>query len=726
MHGSRLLLPSLLSLPLLLSLLSLLTLLSLRTLLLLRAATMPAAAAGEFVDDLIRAAASSNAAVSGKMYDTANNWTTVRYGWQPVADASSSRLQGGWDGPTKQLQWWMGKRPLQTPVTVLNTGQTPDKPTAGTFYNTAVASDGRGALDGSCPDKNEVEARSVQVFFTPFEPAANSTLCDGQVWIPEGITIYPNNTWTWDSAPLGETPKDLTYSDRNFKCPSYTQGTSRADNQAARTLLRSMLLPGGTDITWTFTGPCRHQIRYRDDFYGAWKAFSGPGDTGLGPNAVYTGDGRYPAPGPNATYYDTTTELGDLNQQDTLVFGIRNRIWSDHEYTYNLQQVRFGLFDASATLEETEAAYHPSKPQSSRWYALSWCPPDGGATGWTSGDATCTLSVVPVQSDVAGSLPGCAAALPDGVPFITCRSKASGQLLRIDPALAGSFKTLTPPANPCTIDGGGWRIDINDGTSCPTPITDNCWDTVYGLGTATCCTVYQYDWERDSLYRDVMLDPNNVPQLSSMYLTLGNPSGTCAVPPACCPAPGPCLAANCAAATSRPAKIIMGVDFVISDNSNDPSPHTIGSAGRLPEVACNKQAYSPRFGGRCAAPVVQYLAYDEAYHMPGNTAQYGLPEYGGCLSGGLMRRLGTNVMADPTGLAAPGITNSDLWDQYKSWWTPPLWPLDAWFNLRTTLNGGNTALDAFLSDQARLNSLFVYQDAFKVGNAVKIGPAGGF
>jgi hypothetical protein len=605
-------------------------------------------------------------------------------------------------------------------VTVLNTGLNPDKPTPGSFYNTAVAADGGGALDGSCPDTNDVDMRSVQVFFTPFEPAAGPTLCDGQVWIPEGITIYPNNTWTWDSAPLGETPKDPATSDHNFKCPSYRQGTSRADNQAARSLLRSMLLPGGTDITWTFQGPCRHQTRYRDDFYGAWKAFSGPGDNAFGPNAVYTGNGRYPAPGPNAAYYDTTPLLDDNNQIDDLVFGKRNQIWSDHEYTYDLQQVRFGLFDAEVTLEETQAAYHPNALQSGRWYPVSWCPPEGGATGWTSGEATCTLSVSPVQGDVAGSLPGCAAALPDGIPFITCRSKATGQLLRIDPGLNGSFKKLTPPENPCNIVGGiGWAVDIRDNTcSKPIAISANC-DEVPDPPITTCCNLNDYNYGLG--YLDGFISQQDTSP--SMYLTTSGAS--CAVPPACCPAPAPCLASNCdLVSPPRFAKIVMGVDFVLSDNSNTQDPHTIGSTGLLPEVACNKQAYSPRFGGRCAAPIVQYLAYDESYHLSSNQAQYGIPEYGGCLSGGLMRYLGANVMANPNGTAAPGITNSDLWDQYKSWWTAPLWPLDAWFNLRTTLAGDNAAVDAFLNDQARLNSLFVYQEAFKLGNAAKAGSAG--
>lgn len=153
--------------------------------------------------------------------------------------------------------------------------------------------------------------------------------------------------------------------------------------------------------------------------------------------------------------------------------------------------------------------------------------------------------------------------------------------------------------------------------------------------------------------------------------------------------------------------------------------HTCLSAclaqGLLPDVACNKRAYSARFGGRCAAPVVQYLAYDEAYHLPATAAKYGLPEYGGCLAGGLMRFLGTGIMTDFS-------TWSGDWTAYSSWWTPPFWPVDAWYNLLETRPGSTyaervAARDAFLNDQEKLNSLFVYQEQFRVTPRTK-GPAG--
>lgn len=116
----------------------------------------------------------------------------------------------------------------------------------------------------------------------------------------------------------------------------------------------------------------------------------------------------------------------------------------------------------------------------------------------------------------------------------------------------------------------------------------------------------------------------------------------------------------------------------------DPTPR-----GLLPRVACNRAASSPRFGGRCAAPVVQYLAYDEAYHTPDARAA-GFPEYGGCLAGGIMR----------------GLADSANYSGRASWFTPPLWPWEVW---RSTSNG--SALNA---DQTRLDQLYKNQAAFKL------------
>jgi hypothetical protein len=160
------------------------------------------------------------------------------------------------------------------------------------------------------------------------------------------------------------------------------------------------------------------------------------------------------------------------------------------------------------------------------------------------------------------------------------------------------------------------------------------------------------------------------------------------------------------------SNIVAGVNFMLTrqdySDSIDYNPNVtlIGSEGLLPDIPCNKRAYSARFGGRCAAPVVQYLAYDEAYHLPVNAAKFDLPAYGGCLSGGLMRYLG----------------NSTDWDTYYSWWTPPFWPADAWYNLQATRTEADpvAATAAFLNDQDKLNSLFIYQEQFKVDVTSKV------
>jgi hypothetical protein len=67
-------------------------------------------------------------------------------------------------------------------------------------------------------------------------------------------------------------------------------------------------------------------------------------------------------------------------------------------------------------------------------------------------------------------------------------------------------------------------------------------------------------------------------------------------------------------------------------------------------------------------------------------------------------------------------SNLTTWQQFHSWWTPPLWPADAWFNLHTTLGNNMAATNAFLDDQKSLNSLFVYQKEFKL--PIDRSPAG--
>lgn len=606
----------------------------------------------------MRAAAKDNATVSGKLYDTANNWSTLQYTWK---DPPAGKLTGTWDAPQQQLQWWMGKRQLQTTVTK---GQVPllsGQPEQATLYKlreqsldvgTCGAKTDTGSFSGIQLNQLEPLGRSAQVFFV----YNSSGPCGGQLCLPEGVTIHGDNSWSWELSDslLGRQPKRPRLSTReqldgfidparSASLPGWDQhgcsidqsGDSAADTVAARDLLRSLLLPGGADITWKYSDECSHQSAKEGNYYGSWKLTRAPGDDAFGPNAVYSkseSDARYPAPVPDEPYEDT----GDVGTNLYFDDAMYNGDYAEYPFTQqaiinpSLQHVRFGLFDSGATYAETFSAGYFHAPIGDLtdarqhgypvWYGVSWCPHIGGAasSGWTPG-VTCTLSITPVQTDTADTLPTCAASLPQGIPFITCR-KEDGTLLDMPQTLLGSFKQ--------------YRLESSQ--------------------------VFGQRFNRP-------LDP----------------------------------------APARPTAIVAGVDLIISPQSNDATRRTIGSSGKLPDVACNKRAYSPRFGGRCAAPVVQYLAYDEAYHVAANRAPYGLPEYGGCLAGGLMRYLGSS--------------DATTWNAYSSWWTPPLWPADAWYNLNATL-GDSANADAFLDDQASLNSLFVYQKEFKL--AVDRSPAG--
>lgn len=155
-----------------------------------------------------------------------------------------------------------------------------------------------------------------------------------------------------------------------------------------------------------------------------------------------------------------------------------------------------------------------------------------------------------------------------------------------------------------------------------------------------------------------------------------------------------CRAANSALLsidTSANPNAYLGFNFPVAAMAGVPL---------LPEVPCNRAAFSPRYGGRCAANTVQYLAYDERYWM--SEASLGLPAgsitpiappplHGGCLAGGLTRSLGPS----------------------SPWWTPPLWPWDMLYNLPSlTAYVGNAS--AFVATQDGLNSLFAYQEPFRV------------
>lgn len=661
--------------------------------------------AAAFQDPLMRAAGVSDGTVSGKLYDTSNNWTTVRYAWTGADATRLGRLVGTWDAPKQQLQWWMGKRQVQTDVTKVSaSGAAPETGTkfyrsrddaysgaaersnCRDVYGRNWKSIGVYALDGYSPfypnkqeDLAEPDGRSAQVYFV----YNASGPCGGKVWLPEGVTINPvSNTWNWEVRPglLGMVFKRPRLSMQesidgfwqgvdqitgNYKsvnpvagsvlgtgshtCSKDQQGSSEADNQAARELLHSLLLPGGADITWEYatgkTATCSHQSSYIEDYYGSWKLARQLDDGFFGPNTVYL-DGKYPAPFPDeppleetaavaAAVYDDYYDENSGHQEDTPTLSFpqaftgpgsmpKRKFYRYDSTSYSQQQVRFGMFDSAATYAETFSAgyfFGPAAPDAlpPAWYGVSWCPhqglPAAQQANWAPGQVKCTLSITPVQGDVASSMPSCAASLPQGIPFITCRH-ADGMLLEMPATLDGSFKTF----------------DIaNQGAA----------------------------------FGSVMSDVD---------------------PP-------------------RAANIVAAVELVIAPQTQstdtDP-PKILGSSGKLPDVACNKRAYSPRFGGRCAAPIVQYLAYDEAYHESANRAAYGLPEYGGCLAGGLMRSLGNTT-----------ATSQGTWDSFKSWWTPPLWPADAWYNLKTIL-GSDAAADAFLNDQESLNSLFVYQREFKV------------
>ena len=612
----------------------------------------------------MRAASFSNAGVTGKMYDPANNWTTIRYGWK--AEPGDPFLNGTWDAPEQQLQWWFGKRPLQTTVTKVNT---PGSPNTTTFYKTRntlmpetdpwVWDDADDYYDYNVEetcrerDADQADASLGTVYFK-----AGPEQCAGKVWIPEVVNVTSSTQWHFSWAPLNSPPPDCpycgnnpyymrnTYSDlegfyfQRSECKTWWLAQSVPEVKAAYNLLRSMLLPAGTDITWNYTGPCEHQMPNRDDLWGAWRAFQGPTDDGLGPNAVYQG-GSYPGPGPDMRHWDNV-----VDDVTTDYMGIPH--YRDDINKMSMQQVRMGWFDRDTTLAESQwrfmwdqsvqDTYWTEERNSGdgtppHWWMLAWCPHTGTlpGSGWQYG-VTCTLSITPMQADVFADIPGCAESLPQGIPYITCRT-ADGTLLSIDnPTTHSTFQTLT-------LTSGSY---ISEASSRPAS------NIVAGVNFMLTRQDY---------------GPSPRP----------NPSS-----------PGP-----------------SSIDY-------DPNIVTLGTDGLLPDIPCNKRAYSARFGGRCAAPVVQYLAYDEAYHLPANAAKFGLPAYGGCLSGGLMRYLGSNANPD--------------WNNYYSWWTPPFWPADAWYNLLATRTEADkvAARYAFLNDQDKLNSLFVYQEQFKVDVTSKV------
>jgi hypothetical protein len=133
----------------------------------------------------------------------------------------------------------------------------------------------------------------------------------------------------------------------------------------------------------------------------------------------------------------------------------------------------------------------------------------------------------------------------------------------------------------------------------------------------------------------------------------------------------------------------------------------------MPEAACNRAAYSPRYGGRCAANAIAYLAFDERYWSDPT-----FPAYGGCLAGGITRGIGLDVKADPL-----NPTLQTRFGTYRSWWTPPAWPWDLWFNLPKS-QGSDAA--AFVADQDKLNSLYIKQEPFKLPrNESSAGVTGG-
>jgi hypothetical protein len=147
---------------------------------------------------------------------------------------------------------------------------------------------------------------------------------------------------------------------------------------------------------------------------------------------------------------------------------------------------------------------------------------------------------------------------------------------------------------------------------------------------------------------------------------------------------------------------------------NENTSLTVPPLGLLPHVACNMATSSPRFGGRCAAPVVQYLAYDEAYYTDAARTS-GLPEYGGCLAGGLMRHL-----------ASQAAVNSTHWDNatIRNWFTPPMWPFEVW---RSAPDSPTSAASSFYTndpgrqqslntDQEKLNRLYFWQDVYKLSS----------
>ncbi|KAF8061903.1 EGF1 [Scenedesmus sp. PABB004] len=152
------------------------------------------------------------------------------------------------------------------------------------------------------------------------------------------------------------------------------------------------------------------------------------------------------------------------------------------------------------------------------------------------------------------------------------------------------------------------------------------------------------------------------------------------------------------------------------DSLHAADPRVPAPTGLLPRVPCNWATFDRRHGGRCAAPVVQYLAHDEAYHTAAARQAHGLPQYGGCLEGGVTRWLAAEAAA-----AAPGA--ADMWDARKAWFVPPMWPFEAWraasdddaTNVAASLYEGILPRQAALNaDQEALDRLFLFQEVFEL------------
>jgi hypothetical protein len=523
----------------------------------------------------------------------------VAYNFKASGGSPPSTPAGRWDAPEQQRRWWLHNRPLPNraaggidwPTVLKVTNQTSTAPSDVSF------SDGNWAL----PDMASQDTTRMVHF--QLHPGA----CNGYVWTPESTTNYSGN---WDWAP-GDAPSaaamatfqhflqsgaTLTYAMR--QCTFWLDHYIHTLEDQFGEDYDDMDLGGNPGVLAGLSAADRPR-NHAQRVWNEWQPYttsSSPTADPMGPNTLYYAE-DYPGPTWPA---DVPNDVSARNFDADYFQAIRMEMFNKHEgfnhkYCPKNYASDYGHADGMGRtyiLSDTWA-----RDTDYAWLVEPVRP--GYANEASSPHPVCTVAVAPVAQQVLGELqtaaPGCAATIPQGMPFISCKL-TNGDLLRLDPTL---------------VDDQTWEAKVP-----------------YSLHT----------WHSDSVTM----------------------------------------------------KMLISFRF-----------RTAATAGSslVPQLACNRAAFSPRYGGRCAANVVQYLAFDERYWADPGTC----PPYGGCLAGGITRAIGMD--AKGTGASPPAT-----YTNFLSWWTPPLWPWDLWYNVPQT--GANPA--AFAASQDKLNSLYVKQEPFRL------------